>query len=187
MYHQALSPRSCVWGGNVGVVSVTPVQLCGCSQGCGEQAKCGASSPLLRNVRFVSCVSVRRRACFLATTMDRFTWSPIRAISALCNGMLRSIWMATEFLAIRKVHGCILVTPAAVCFCKRPISDLESCGSFWLSSLREAIPSSGLCFRFLHFARLRVATTSWSLLWWRFMCRVSKTSGRKELIEHLSN
>ena len=30
-------------------------------------------TPLLRNVRFASCVSVRRRACFLATTMDRFT------------------------------------------------------------------------------------------------------------------
>ena len=72
-YHQSLSPRSCVWAGNVGIVSVTPILLCGCSQGCREQAKRGASSLILRNARSPSRVSVRRRSSFWLTSMVRFT------------------------------------------------------------------------------------------------------------------
>ena len=112
--------RSCVWAGNVGIVSVTPILLCGCSQGCSEQTQRGASCLLLRNRRSPSRVSVRGRTSFYLTSMVWFPWRSIRAISALRSGMLRSTWMATQFLAIREVYGCISVTPAAGCFCKRP-------------------------------------------------------------------
>ena len=56
--------RSCVWAGNVGIVSVTPILLCGCSQGCREQTQRGASCLLLRNARSSSCVFVRRSSSF---------------------------------------------------------------------------------------------------------------------------
>ena len=76
--------------------------------------------PASQEQTFAICVSVRGRTSFYLTSMVWFPWRSIRAISALRSGMLRSTWMATQFLAIREVYGCISVTPAAGCFCKRP-------------------------------------------------------------------
>ena len=60
-------------GGERGAFSVTPVQVCDCSQSCTQMAKHGLSCLFLRTARSPSCVSVRKRVCFLRTLMVRFT------------------------------------------------------------------------------------------------------------------
>ena len=56
-------------------------------------------------------------------------WLPMQIISAMYSGMLTNTSMTTQFVAILEVHGCILVTPSAVCFCSRPTQEPESCGN----------------------------------------------------------
>ena len=118
--HQSFSSPSSVLAGKQAIFSVTPVPVYVSSQSCTQRAKHGESCLCLRTARSPSFFWVRTRVCFLLTGIDKFTWRPIRANSALYSGMLRSNGMAIQFLAIQKVHGCILVTSAARCFCRKP-------------------------------------------------------------------
>ena len=98
-HHQGLSPRSCVMAGNTSVFSVTPIRDRSCTQRCRELAMCGDSFMLTRHEHGSSRAPERRGSC---------------------DGMLRNTKMAAQVVAIQMVHGCISVTPAAVCCCSGP-------------------------------------------------------------------
>ena len=71
--HRLLSSRSTALVGNEVIFSVTPAQVCDCSQSCTQMAKHGLSCLFLRIARSPSCVSVRKGVCFLRTMMERST------------------------------------------------------------------------------------------------------------------
>ena len=148
MLHWPLSPRSTVLVGNEEPFSVTPAQVCDCSQSCTQMAQHGLSCLCLRIARSPTCVSVRKGACFLPIMMGNFTWRPIRVTSILYGGMSSSNGMATQFLAILNGHGNVSVTRMHLSSCRRVSKVPESPGSFGLSSLHGALSSAVFRVRF---------------------------------------
>ena len=149
MLHRLLSLRSTVLVGNEELFSVTPAQVCDCSQSCTQMAQHGLSCLSLRIARSPSCVSVMKGVCFLRTMMERSTWRPMPVTSVLYGGTFRSNGMATQSLAIQNGHGNIWVTRMHGCSCRRASVGLESCGSFGLCRLQGANFSAVSCLRFL--------------------------------------
>ena len=148
MLHWPLSPRSTVLVGNEEPFSVTPAQVCDCSQSCTQMAQHGLSCLSLRIARSPSCVSVRKGACFLPTMMGNFTWRPIRVTSVLYGGTFSSNGMATQSLAIQNGHGNVSVTRMHLSSCRRASKVPESCGRFGLSRLQGALSSAVFRVRF---------------------------------------